>query len=181
VSLQIGLLRGINVGGHTQVAMADLRSLLTRLGMRDVQSVLQSGNLVFRIEGKSGDRLERLFEEEAKKRLGLASVFFVRSAAEWDGVVAGNPFRDAARDDPARLVAMFLKEAPSAKAVKALQAAIVGREVVRVKGKHLYAVYPDGQGRSKLTLPLIEKHLGTRGTARNWNTVLRLAVLVRGD
>ena len=181
MTLQIALLRGINVGGHSQVAMADLRSLLAKLGFRDVQSVLQSGNLVFRSGGKAGERLERLLEAEAKKRLGLESVFFVRSAEEWEEVVAENPFPVEAKRDPARLVAVILKEAPSAKAVKALQAAIVGREVVRAVGKQAYITYPDGQGRSKLTNAVIEKHLGTRGTARNWNTVLRLAELVRAD
>jgi uncharacterized protein (DUF1697 family) len=76
-------------------------------------------------------------------------------------------------------VAVFLKDAPGNGALNALQAAVVGREVVRAAGKQAYIVYPDGQGRSKLTNAVIEKHLGTRGTARNWNTVLRLAELVR--
>jgi uncharacterized protein (DUF1697 family) len=177
----VALLRGINVGGHKQVAMADLRDLLGKLGFGDVQSVLQSGNLVFRGDGKTGPALERLLETAAGKRLGLETSFLVRSAAEWEEIVAKNPFPDEAKRDPARLVVLFLKDPPGGPAVRALQAAIVGREVVRVKGKHLYAVYPDGQGRSKLTLPLIEKHLGTGGTARNWNTVLRLAALVRAD
>ena len=58
-------------------------------------------------------------------------------------------------------------------------AAIVGAEIVRAEGRHLYAVYPDGVGRSRLTTQLIEKHLGTRGTGRNWNTVLKLMELAR--
>ena len=66
----------------------------------------------------------------------------------------------------------------SAANVAALQKAIVGREVVRAKGRCAYIVYPDGIGRSKLTGALIEKKLGTRGTARNWNTVLKLRNLV---
>jgi len=61
--------------------------------------------------------------------------------------------------------------------VAALQAAIKGREVVRAKGRHAYIVYPDGIGRSRLTNVMIEKKLGTRGTGRNWNTVLKLAAL----
>ncbi len=177
----VALLRGINVAGHKPVAMADLRDLLAGLGLEDVQSVLQSGNLVFRCNGEGGGRLERELEAEAKQRMALETEFFVRSAAEWEDVVADNPFHDEARRDPARLVAVFLKEAPRAAAVKALQAAIVGREVLRASGKQVYIVYPDGQGRSKLTNALIEKHLGLRGTARNWNTVLRLAELVRAD
>lgn len=174
----VALVRAINVGGHKQVAMADLRALLARLGFADGQSLLQSGNLVFRSEGKTGGQLERLLEAETAKRLGLETTFFVRSAAEWNAIVAHNPFpREAARD-PARLVAMALKDAPDAKAVKALQAAIVGREVARARGREAYIVYPDGQGRSKLTIALIEKTLGTRATARNWNTVLKLDALV---
>jgi uncharacterized protein (DUF1697 family) len=179
VSFQIALLRAVNVAGHNPVAMADLRNLVAGLGFSDVQSVLQSGNLVFKANGKGGAKLERLLEAEAKKRLALEADFFVRSAAEWEDLVAENPFRAEARRDPARLVVVFLKDAPGNGAVKALQAAIVGREVVRATGKQAYIVYPDGQGRSKLTNALIEKHLGTRGTARNWNTVLRLAELVR--
>jgi uncharacterized protein (DUF1697 family) len=179
VTLSLALLRGVNVGGNKPVAMADLRDLLGRMGLRDVQSVLQSGNLLFRGDGKGGARLEQAMAAGAKQRLGLDTEFFVRSAAEWEDMVAENPFREEARRDPARLVAVCLKAAPGGAAVKALQAAVVGREVVRSAGKQVYIFYPDGQGRSKLTNAVIEKHLGTRATARNWNTVLRLAELVR--
>jgi uncharacterized protein (DUF1697 family) len=70
---------------------------------------------------------------------------------------------------------MFLKSAASEKDVKAVQASIAGSEIVRGDGRHLYIVYPDGSGRSRLTNALLEKKLGIRGTARNWNTVLKLA------
>jgi uncharacterized protein (DUF1697 family) len=70
---------------------------------------------------------------------------------------------------------MCLKAAPSAKQVGELRAAIKGPEVIRADGKQLYIVYPAGQGHSKLTIALIEKKLGSRGTGRNWNTVLKLA------
>jgi len=72
---------------------------------------------------------------------------------------------------------MFLKTSPSRDAVTALQNAIKGREVVKAEGRQAYLVYPDGVGRSRLTTALIEQKLGTRGTARNWNTVLKLADL----
>jgi uncharacterized protein (DUF1697 family) len=72
-----------------------------------------------------------------------------------------------------------MKEEIAAADVIALQKAIVGREVVRAKGRCAYVVYPDGAGRSKLTNVMIEKTLGARGTARNWNTVLKLDALVR--
>ena len=80
---------------------------------------------------------------------------------------------------PSHLLALFLKKAPEAKDVQALQAAIRGPEKVRAHGKQLYVVYPEGVGKSKLTNTLIERKLGTRGTGRNWNTVLKLAALTR--
>jgi uncharacterized protein (DUF1697 family) len=179
MTVQVALLRAINVGGRSAVAMADLRKFMAELGFKDARSLLQSGNLVFDGGRQSGSALERLLESEAGKRADLATDFFVRSAKEWDVVVAENPFRKEARDDPGHLVLMVLKAAPDAQAVQALCAAIKGREVIHAAGRHMYIVYPDGIGRSRLTNAVIEGKLGTRGTGRNWNTVLKLADLVR--
>jgi uncharacterized protein (DUF1697 family) len=145
--------------------------------MDDARTLMQSGNVVFRSSIASTDKVERLLEDGAAKRLGLSLDFFVRSAAEWARVIAVNPFPDEAKTDPSRLVMVALKNAPDRAAVAALQKAIKGREVVRAKGREAFITYPDGQGRSKLTTALIERHLGTSGTARNWNTVLKLAAL----
>lgn len=175
----VALIRGINVGGHKRVAMADLRELLADLGFSDGRSLLQSGNLVFRGRPAPAAKIERQLEAESAKRLGFAADFFVRTADEWQEVVAQNPFREEAKRDPGHLLCVLLKDAPDAKAVSALQAAIPGREVFRAKGHHAYIVYPDGIGRSRLTWTLVERTLGTRGTARNWNTVLKLAALVQ--
>jgi uncharacterized protein (DUF1697 family) len=173
----LALLRGINVGGHKKVAMSDLRELCTGLGFEDVRTVLQSGNLVFSSSARTPSSLERLLEAEVKKQLGVETRFFVRTVKEWQGAIADNPFHAEAERDPSHLLVMFLRDTPQAKQVKALQAAIQGREVVRAKGRHAYLVYPDGMGTSRLTINVIEKHLGTQGTARNWNTVAKMATL----
>src|SRR5439155_762383 len=102
------------------------------------------------------------------------------ASAEWDDVVARNAFPAEAKNDPSHLVLLCLKGAVTAVEVKALQAAIVGREQVRGHGREIYASYPDGIGRSKLTNAFIEKRLGTRVTGRNWNTVLKLQALAAG-
>ena len=176
----LALLRAINLGGHQQVAMADLRDLLRQLGFRDPRSLLQTGNLVFGGQTRTTAALERRLEAEAEKRLALQTDFFVRTAEEWKAVVAQNPFREEAKRDPSHLVVFFLKAAPEVKAVETLQAAIKGRETVRAKGRQAYIVYPDGIGRSRLTSALIEKSLVTRSTGRNWNTVLKLGALANG-
>ena len=177
MTIQIALLRAINLPDHNKVGMADLRELLTGLGFADARSLLQSGNLVFRSDARTGAPLERLIEGAAKEKLGLDTDFFVRTAEEWKTIIAGNPFPEEAERDPGHLIVLFLKDAPDRKGVAALEEAIKGREVVRVKGRHAYIVYPDGVGRSRLTNVLIEKKLGTRSTGRNWNTVLKLGAL----
>jgi uncharacterized protein (DUF1697 family) len=181
MSTHVALLRGINVGGKNAVAMSALRDLVSVLGFAGVKSLLQSGNLVFNSNGQSGDRLESLLERETSNRLGVAVDYVVRSAPEWAKVVAANPFPKQVKTDPSHVVVMFLKTAASPKSVHALQASIQGPEILRSVGKHLYIVYPDGIGTSKLTGAFIERKLGTRGTARNWNTVLKLLALVGVD
>jgi uncharacterized protein (DUF1697 family) len=175
--VHIALLRAINVGGHKPVAMADLRDLLARLGLRDGRSLLQTGNLVFRSDARKSGPLETLLEAEAAKRLDLHTDFFVRSAGDWTAIMDSNPFPAEAERDPGHLVVMFLKAAAAAADVEALRAAINGREVVHTVGREAYIVYPDGIGPSKLTTALIERKLRTRGTARNWNTVTKLRAL----
>ena len=172
----LALLRGVNVGGNKLVAMADLRHFLEALGFVSPRSLLQSGNLIFESGARPVAGLERLLDAEAEKRLGLKTTFFVRTAKEWSAIIAGNPFPDEARRDPGHLLVLCLRAAPPAGAAKALAAAITGREVVRSDGRQAYIVYPDGVGRSRLTTALLDKTLG-RGTARNWNTVLKLGAL----
>jgi uncharacterized protein (DUF1697 family) len=175
----IALLRAVNVAGHGIVAMSDLRQLITKLGFADVRSLLQSGNLIFRGTAKTSGQIERLLEAELEKHLGIRTDFFVRSAAELNAIVVRNPFRKEAERDPAHLLALFLKNEPGPKQIAALEAAIAGPERFRVDGRLAYVVYPAGIGKSKLTTALLDRKLETRGTGRNWNTVLKLAALVQ--
>jgi len=172
----VALLRGVNLAGNKKIAMADLKTLIASLGFREPQTLLQSGNVVFRCKGRTCEQIERQIETALQRKLGLQSHLFVRDAEEWRALVAANPFPREAAADPSRMLVMCLREAPGAAAVKALQDAIVGKEVVRAKGRHAYFVYPDGVGQSKLTHYMIEKQFGS-GTARNWNTVTKIAAL----
>ena len=171
-------LRGINVGGHNKVPMASLRAMIEREGFGDVVTLLQSGNAVFAGARSNAGQLEKLFEMKLAADRKITCDCFVRTAKEWDELVAANPFPAEAKRDPAHLLVVVLGKPPTAAAVTALREAVRGRETVAASGRQLYACYPDGIGTSKLTLPLIEKHLGTRGTGRNWNTVLKVAELL---
>lgn len=180
MAICIALLRAVNVGGHKKVGTADLRELLTGLGMVDVRPLLQSGNVVFRSDVRAAAQFERLLEDAAAKRLRLETDFFVRTVNDWNAIINGNPFKPEAQRDPSHLLVMLLKDGPHREDVTALESAIMGRERVRAVGRHVYIVCPDGIGRSRLTTAFIEKKLGTSGTGRNWNTVLKLGALAEG-
>ena len=173
----IALLRAINLAGVNKVGMGDLRDLMASLGFPDARTLLNSGNIVFSGGNKTTAALEQTLERAAATTLGVQTDFYVRTAKEWQAIIDANPFPREARDDPSHLVAVITKDAVEQASATALQKAIVGREQVRAKGRCLYIVYPDGIGRSKLTSTIFEKHIKTRGTARNWNTVLKLGAL----
>ena len=177
----IALLRAVNVAGHGSVRMAVLQRLVDRVGGTEVRTILQSGNVVFSIAPGNSEALERHLEQEARRRLEIETEFYVRDVKAWNALVENNPYAKEARDDPGRLVVVVLKRPPTETAVNELRRGIEGRERVARGSCHLYAYYPDGQGRSKLTLGKIERALGSSGTARNWNTVLRLQELAGGS
>jgi uncharacterized protein (DUF1697 family) len=174
----VALLRAVNLAGRNQVSMAALREVFAHLGMAEPQTLLQSGNIVFGCPQRDAGELERILEAEVTRRLRVTTQSFVRSADEWQQIVSANPFPAEAERDPGHLLVVVFKQPTTAAAVQELQAAITGREVVRGIGRHVYIVYPDGVGRSRLTNALIEKKLGTSGTGRNWNTVLKLQAIV---
>jgi uncharacterized protein (DUF1697 family) len=162
------------------LAMADLRALAEGLKFTDVRTLLQSGNLLFESKGQTSAKLEQVLENATKSQLGLAIDFVVRSDKEIRQAIASIPFPNMAEEDPSHLVCMFLKRAVTSTDVETLRAKIIGPELVQAVGKQLYIVYPAGIGRSKLTNVLIEKALGIRGTARNWNTVRKIAAILDG-
>jgi uncharacterized protein (DUF1697 family) len=171
----VAFLRAVNVGGTGKIAMADLKALAAEIGLGDPKTLLQSGNLVFEAGAKSPASLEELLEREVETRLGLKIEFLVRTGNDLKQIIARNPFPTEAKNDPGRLHVFFLKTDANAAAVAGLNAAIKGRETAKGHGHQIYISFPDGMGESKLTTAMIQKHLGTRVTARNWNTINKLA------
>lgn len=178
MAIHIALLRAINVAGRNMLSMSELRDLVGKLGFVEVRSLLQSGNLVFHGNRQEGTELECLLEVETDKQFGVSVDYMIRTAAEWQELIARNPFPAEAKHDPGHLVVMFMKQRVLRKKVVELQSAIRGPEYLKANDRQLYIVYPAGIGRSKLTNTLIEKKLGVRGTGRNWNTVLKIAAMI---
>ena len=173
----VALLRAVNVGGTAPLQMEELRRMLERMGLTAVRSLRQSGNLVFDGPTQALDRVERRLETESIRTLDRPLEFFVRTALGWRTLIERNPFVSEARVAPEHLQVTLLKGAPPLSAWQALKDAVTGPERIRGAGREAYIVYPDGIGRSRLAPALIERKLGTRGTSRNWNTVLGLQAL----
>ena len=159
--IQIALLRAVNLAAKRRVSMSDLRALATDLGFTDPRTVLQSGNLVYATSMPAA-RAEAAIER-ALSKTGLETDVMVRTAKQWQKVIDNNPFPKEARKSPGHLVVMACKKAPG----KNLKFSGAKGERVHAIGKEIYIYYADGIGVSKLKV-------GARGTARNWNTVLKL-------
>jgi uncharacterized protein (DUF1697 family) len=171
-------LRAVNVGGRKLLA-ADFKAALAEAGCGAIQTVGAAGSAV--VEAAAADaRLESAAEDAIRARAGYVSEVFARGGTDLARALAANPFQRFAAEAPNRLVAVFLRRDPEPAQVAAVAQKIVGGEEVAGGPRCLYAWYPEGQGTSKLTLAVIEKALADRGTARNWNTVRRMAELTSG-
>lgn len=174
----VSLFRGINVGGRV-VKMDALKALHEALGLKDVLTYIQSGNVVFTCDDRDAAQLQQQIEDAFAQQFGCRSAVMVRSAADLQEIMEKSPFQDQTDKAPNWIVVMFLAAQPEDETLEALQATYHGPEEIVLVGKELYLYYPDGIGRSKLTNSLIEKKLKTAGTARNWNTVLQLQKMLQ--
>jgi len=164
------LLRGINIGPNKRISMSDLRSIVEGLGYTDVETYLQSGNVVF-TPGKKGDHAERL-SEAIEKETGHKVAVLVRTAKELAGVMAANPYPVT---DPTKVVVAFLGEQLELGQLGLGDLGPYLPDELTVHGRQIYVSVPNGQGRSKLMEALYRSRLPTTITIRNWRTVEALA------
>jgi uncharacterized protein (DUF1697 family) len=169
----ISLLRGVNVGGHHIIRMGELRELYESLGLRLPQTYVQSGNVVFGTREKNTARLAQRIEDALEKHFGFRPEVILRTLVEAREVVSRNPFAKRRGLDPAKLVVTFLGDEPSAETRRQVLAIDADPEEMHFLGRELYVYFPNGMGKSKVW-PAITAKLKKAGTARNWNTVLRL-------
>src|SRR5579864_486346 len=160
----ISLLRAVNLTSYNRMKMDALRALYESLGMRDVQTYIQSGNVVSSSRVKDLDRLRKQIETGIERTFGFRTSVVLRSSVELKDVIRRNPFAKRSGIEPNRLVVSFLAGEPGPEAKEKIVQIKVGPEELRLDGRELYIYYPDGQGRSKLTPALIERALKVSGT-----------------
>jgi uncharacterized protein (DUF1697 family) len=177
MTVAVSLLRAINLGGKNTVRMDALRAAHEGLGLKDVQTYIQSGNAVFRTKLKNPNAIGRQLEDAIEKSHGFRPPVIVRTAAELRDVVARNPFAGRKDVEPNKLAVLFLAGKPEPAAAEKLRGIKVGPEEFHLSGSELYVYFPEGMGRSKFSAALVDKTLQTTATARNWNTVTKLLAM----
>ncbi len=176
----VALLRGINVGGHHKLPMADLRALAESLGCREVRSYIQSGNLIFRPpeDGLAGldERIADAIEADFDFRVPVV----LRSRSEIEGVAERSPYRDLDGDPRFVLIGFFDRE-PEADRVAELDPEVSPGDRFEVLGREVHVHCPEGTARSKLTYTWFERQLGVTATFRNWRTLLKVQGMMEDD
>jgi uncharacterized protein (DUF1697 family) len=162
------LLRAVNVSGTGKLLMTDLTGLCEEAGFSDVKTYIQSGNVVFKTR-LSEAKARATLEKTLSKKLGTQATVVLRSADELEALLKKNPFK---REPPNRVMVLFMNDAPTAKAVAAVVSP--AGEQLQLAAPDLFIYYPNGSGASKLKLPFAKL-----GTARNLNTVNKLASMLR--
>lgn len=171
----IVLLRAINVGGR-KAPMEQLRAACIEAGFADVESYIQSGNLVF-TDNREAAAIQTAVEQVVAERFGFSSDAIVRTAHEWSTYAAGSPFPDVEVARPNRLHLCLSKHAPKADAAERLMERATLHERVVLVGDALWVDFGGGVGQSKLTPVVFDRLVGSTVTARNWNTVRKLQAM----
>lgn len=172
----ISILRGINVGGKNKVRMVELRSLYENIGFKNVQSYIQSGNVVFLAKSTKPKHLEAQIVKEIQAAFGYDVSVIVRTLDVWEATVHNNPFTKDTEKEEKFLHVTFLSNSIALASIdteKIMEKKRPGEEVSFSK-KVVYLYCPISYGRTKLNNNFFERKLKTRATTRNWKTTKKL-------
>ena len=171
----VSLLRGINVSGQKIIRMADLRVLYEGLGLGQVATYIQSGNVVFESSETDREFLQRKIQDGISAAYDFTVPVELRSHQELMDVVANSPFGEIdPAVDGAKVAVIFLSVEPSAARMATLEQYVIAPDELVHRGREIYVRCPGGFGRTKLTNTLLEKKLDVSATSRNWRTLLKI-------
>ena len=174
VPAYIAMLRGINVSGQKIVRMELLRASCEALGLRDVETYVQSGNIVFGATQKAPSALAKRISDAILHDFGFAVPTLVKTKEEMERVIKRNPFLKEAGIDISKLHVTFLSGPLPANSLKVLRALQAKPDRFHLGRQEIYLHCPSGYGRTKLSNTAIEKALASSGTTRNWRTAVTL-------
>ena len=170
----ISMLRGVNVGGHNKVNMAELSALYQSLGFDTPRTYVQSGNVIFCTSEKNAASISKKIQDGIERTFGFRPAVVLRTAPELKKAIDANPFAGRRDIVPGKLLVTFLAGDPGPDGLVRLATFKSHPEELHLKGRELYIYFPNGAGRSKLPWSSVEKLVGVTGTARNWNSVSKM-------
>lgn len=182
MTVYIALLRSINVAGKNKIKMDALRALLGAQGADDTQTYIQSGNVVFRHANNDADALAHQITEAIAGTLGLDVPVIIRTHEAWQSVLHLPLFTPEQLQTPKFAHVIFCQQTPEDARMQTFletHQASDNAETVTIHGREVYIFYTNGAGRTHYDLAYVEKKLGVVGTARNWNTVLKIHDMVQ--
>jgi Uncharacterized protein conserved in bacteria len=174
----ISILRGINVGGHKKIRMDDLRQLFVELGYRDVQTYIQSGNILFSAEDTESQALEKTIAQKILKTFGFEVPVLILGAEDLKTILDNNPFSNDPTKNSSFIHITFLSEIPNKEQLKNLADLNFAPDEFVLAGKAIYLYCPTGYGTTKLTNTFFENKLKLIATTRNLNTATELVRLI---
>lgn len=179
VSTYIALLRGINVGGHNRLAMADLRGVLADLGHGDVRTYVQSGNAVFTSTRTDPEAIGAALRQRLGTDFDVSPTVMVRTAEDLAAIVQANPFAEQAQQEPTTVHVAFLSSQPTDATALGVDPDEYAPEQLALGDRVVYLHLPGGMGRSRLATDLGKRRSGVEMTVRNWRTVSKLLEMAR--
>jgi uncharacterized protein (DUF1697 family) len=175
----IALFRGINVGGRNKLPMRELKEVLNGLGLRNIQTYIQSGNVVFQGGKRNLSELASEISAAIRKSHGFTPSVILLELGAFEKAIASNPYPEA-EAEPKTLHLYFLDSLPEDPDLEGLEGLRRENERFALMGKVFYLHAPDGIGRSKLAAR-VEKSLGVPATARNWRSVCKIMEMAEGN
>ncbi len=171
MSINIALLRGINVSGQKLIKMADLRTHLAELKFKNIQTYIQSGNIVFESESMSSNVLETVIHDKIQEKYGFEVPTLVKTPGDFIEAIKKNPFAKEAEAEPKHVFITFLSDIPDPSKVEKLKEVDYSPERYVIDGDMIFFFSPNGYGRAKMNNNFFENKLKIDATTRNWKTV----------
>lgn len=169
MKIYLSLLRGINVSGQKKILMTDLKSLYEKLGFENVQTYIQSGNVVFESKEVDAKQLQQLIFNKIKTQYGFDVPNLILSPTEIELALKNNPFQGIEK-----MYFVFLSEVPLQENIDRLSQFNIDNEFYEIKNKVIYFHCPDGYGKAKLNNNFFEEKLKVSATTRNLRTTKKL-------
>jgi len=170
----VAFLRGINVGGHHKVPMAELRKEMEKLGFEKVVTILNSGNIVFDAIADNLEVLEKTIAAHLEKTFGFPIPTIIRKAEMMDELLKDKPFEDRLLTKEVRFYISFLQKEPKIDLELPWLSTDKSYEIIRVSDKNILSILDLSISKTPKAMKVLEEYFGKGITTRNWNTIKRI-------